>query len=209
MFSSFTISELREQLRLISEALAATRRAIIISSATGSMMLCTEPAERCLEQYFESPTVAKEKLPEKLREWMSRYEFAPAGNGHPPASLPPLIVDCPAGRLTVHLVASQNRDHRLLILEEDNATPCAARLESQLGLTAREAEVLFWVAQGKMNAGIAILLGLKTATVEKHLEHILAKLKVETRTAAASCAHEVFSGQRIDVPLRAKPAPTK
>src|SRR5690242_6888532 len=161
MFSSTTISELQEQLRLISEALAATRRAVIIASSTGLMLLCTEPAERCLDLYFEDLSGTREKLPEKLREWVSLHEINPAGNSHPPASVPPLIVDCPTGRLTVHLLSSPSRDHRLLMLEEHNAAPCAALLENQLGLTAREAEVLFWVAQGKMNAGIAILLGLK------------------------------------------------
>jgi DNA-binding CsgD family transcriptional regulator len=52
-------------------------------------------------------------------------------------------------------------------------------------LTAREREVLDWVAAGKTNRDIAAILGASPRTVEKHLERIYEKLGVETRTAAA------------------------
>ena len=56
------------------------------------------------------------------------------------------------------------------------------------GLTAREAEVLYWVAKGKTNRDIGDILGMSPKTVTKHLEHVFVKLGVETRTAAASMA---------------------
>jgi DNA-binding CsgD family transcriptional regulator len=62
-----------------------------------------------------------------------------------------------------------------------NAPPLA--LEG-LGLTQREAEVLAWVAQGKSNPEVAIILGMSARTVQKHLEHVFEKLGVESRTAA-------------------------
>ena len=46
--------------------------------------------------------------------------------------------------------------------------------------------MLFWVARGKSNAEIAAILGIKPATVGKHLERIYPKLGVENRTAAIS-----------------------
>lgn len=52
-------------------------------------------------------------------------------------------------------------------------------------LTAREREVLEWVAAGKTNRDIAAIVGASPRTVEKHLERIYEKLGVETRTAAA------------------------
>ena len=52
-------------------------------------------------------------------------------------------------------------------------------------LTAREAEVLYWVVKGKTNRDIGDILGMSPRTVTKHMEHILGKLGVETRTAAA------------------------
>jgi DNA-binding CsgD family transcriptional regulator len=57
-----------------------------------------------------------------------------------------------------------------------------------LGLTPRESEVLAWVAQGKSNYEIGVILKACTGTICKHVEHILAKLSVENRTAAAAIA---------------------
>ena len=59
------------------------------------------------------------------------------------------------------------------------------------GLTTREKEVLHWVSQGKRNGEIAIILGISSRTVEKHVEHLFAKLGVETRAAVAAVAYEV------------------
>jgi DNA-binding NarL/FixJ family response regulator len=62
-----------------------------------------------------------------------------------------------------------------------------------LGLTPKEAETLLWVAQGKTNAEVAMILGVGEATVKKHLEHIFEKLGVEKRGAASLVAIEALS----------------
>lgn len=61
---------------------------------------------------------------------------------------------------------------------ERDAPPCSD------ALTRREREVLEWLRAGKTNRDIADLVGASRRTVEKHLEHIYAKLGVETRIAA-------------------------
>ncbi len=53
------------------------------------------------------------------------------------------------------------------------------------GLTAREAEVIVRLGQGRSNAQIAAELHVSRKTVSSHLEHIYAKLGVQTRTEAA------------------------
>jgi DNA-binding CsgD family transcriptional regulator len=58
-------------------------------------------------------------------------------------------------------------------------------------LTAREREILEWVAAGKTNRDVAAIVGARPRTVEKHLERIYEKLGVETRTAAAARARLV------------------
>src|SRR5215468_975676 len=66
-------------------------------------------------------------------------------------------------------------------------------METGLGspeLTPREAEVLFWISQGKSNHEIGVILGAKTGTICKHVSHILSKLNVENRTCAAIVALE-------------------
>lgn len=55
-------------------------------------------------------------------------------------------------------------------------------------LTPREMEVLHWLAEGKRNIEIGLILGISPRTIGKHVENILAKLDVETRTAAVALA---------------------
>ena len=74
----------------------------------------------------------------------------------------------------------------------------------KLGLTARAAETLLWVAQGKTNSDIASILGITESTVKKHVQEIFEKLGVETRGAATVRALEVLNsaasaGNRSDL----------
>jgi DNA-binding NarL/FixJ family response regulator len=55
-------------------------------------------------------------------------------------------------------------------------------------LTARELEVLRWLAQGLSNKEIARRLHLTEETVKFHVRHILAKLDVQSRTQAVLAA---------------------
>jgi DNA-binding CsgD family transcriptional regulator len=85
------------------------------------------------------------------------------------------------------LVFSRLGDGRLLV-QRHEPVPEPNTLMRALKLTAREAEVLYWVALGKTNPEIAGVLDMSPRTVNKHLEHIFTKLNVETRTAAATVA---------------------
>ena len=74
------------------------------------------------------------------------------------------------------------------------------RVESplnSLGLTARETEVLTWIAQGKTNYEIGVILSACTGTICKHVEHILCKLDVKNRTAAAAIAFAATTKAKI------------
>jgi DNA-binding CsgD family transcriptional regulator len=83
---------------------------------------------------------------------------------------------------------------------------CAVEVFASLKLTPREAEVLFWISQGKSNHDIGVILGAKTGTICKHVEHIFGKLNVENRTAAAVIALET---SRSGVPApESKPGQT-
>jgi DNA-binding CsgD family transcriptional regulator/tetratricopeptide (TPR) repeat protein len=69
---------------------------------------------------------------------------------------------------------------------EDGPAPAA-----ELGLTARELEVLALVAEGRSNrqVGDALFISAKTASV--HVSNILAKLGVASRVGAAAVAHRL------------------
>jgi DNA-binding NarL/FixJ family response regulator len=70
-----------------------------------------------------------------------------------------------------------------------------------LGLTSRETEVLIWIAQGKTNYEIGVILSACTGTICKHVEHILCKLEVKNRTAAAAVAFAAFAKAKNLSPL--------
>lgn len=61
-------------------------------------------------------------------------------------------------------------------------------------LTKRELEVVEWIAAGKRNAEIGKILGCSSRTVQKHVQHILEKLHLETRIAVCIWWYE----HRID-----------
>ena len=78
------------------------------------------------------------------------------------------------------------------------AEPDAARVDGLLGeradkshgLTPRELEVLRLVAGGKTNREIASILVVSEHTVARHVQNILLKLRVSSRTAATAFAFE-------------------
>jgi len=49
-------------------------------------------------------------------------------------------------------------------------------------LTRRELEVVEWIVAGKRNHEIGKILECSPRTVQKHVQHILEKLQLETRT---------------------------
>ena len=53
-------------------------------------------------------------------------------------------------------------------------------------LTKRETEILVWIADGRTTKEIAAILVVSPHTVRKHVEHILDKLDVRTRSAAVA-----------------------
>ena len=150
--------------RLLSSALAELDRAdehdprgVILLSLAGEIEFASPPTERLLREFF--PARSGGRLPAVLVEWLESGDTKP------------LIRRRGERRLTVQLA-----DGALLLEERHEG----------IELTAREREVLAWVARGKTNGEIAQLLWLAPKTVGKHLENVYAKLGVSTRTAAVA-----------------------
>lgn len=61
-----------------------------------------------------------------------------------------------------------------------------------LGLTPREAEVTLWVAQGKSNGEIGVILDTTEGTIKKHLQHIFEKLGLDSRHALTVQVMEIL-----------------
>ncbi|MCF3649926.1 response regulator transcription factor [Synoicihabitans lomoniglobus] len=73
-------------------------------------------------------------------------------------------------------------------LSQDGARPEAL---VRAGLTVREADVLMWLAEGKSNEEIAILLRLQLYTVKGYVKTIFQKIAAPNRLAAALWALRV------------------
>ena len=80
-----------------------------------------------------------------------------------------------------------------------------------LQLTHRQAEVLHWVADGKTNDEISVILGCSFFTVKNHLRKIFQHLGVHSRTAAAAGAYRAHIAEadalRAAAAKAAKPKP--
>lgn len=104
---------------------------------------------------------------------------------------PALAVPDSDRRLVLHLhppMEEGSAGELLVVMREESGSHAASVLREAFALTGKEAEVLYWVAQGKINRDIADIVGSSPGTVKKHLERIHTKLGVETRTAAAAMA---------------------
>jgi DNA-binding CsgD family transcriptional regulator len=84
----------------------------------------------------------------------------------------------------------------------ESAKPASNRFLSSESrpLTKRELEVVEWIVEGKRNREIGEILGCSSRTVQKHVQHILEKLHLETRTAACTWWHE----NRVGAPESAR-----
>ena len=99
-----------------------------------------------------------------------------------------VIVAIGGATIQASLIGEAGSGEFLLHLSDGAAANDHTLLKQKLELTAREAEVLLWTAQGKSNRDIAEILDCSPRTVNKHLEQIYSKLGVENRTAAAAIA---------------------
>lgn len=147
------------------EVQRALDRAIVVASPGGGILFASDRARALLQKYFP-PAATNADLPTNLRRGV----------------IPPGL----------RVVVSPADTSQVFHLDEPPAAPTVAQL-APLGLTPRETEILFWIAQGKTNFEIGTILGSAPATVKKHVENLLPKLGVETRLAAALLANETFA----------------
>jgi len=106
-----------------------------------------------------------------------------------------MVTSLKRGEIVIdHFALSTSRNLSLMRIEHRNGDRGPQALLA-LGLTAREAEVLYWITEGKTNPEIAIILDSSINTVKKHANNLFAKIGVETRTSAARAALQVLSPQ--------------
>lgn len=162
---------------------------ITVRVEDGRLLWETPLARELLRRYCGTQAPV---TPEPVLQWLARVAAPQALGGWSGAEPPRLTLEQGPRRLTFRLHQSVGEGEGdgdwLIVMQETNDASVIEALVQAFGLTAREAEVLYWVVKGKINRDIADIVGASPATVKKHLERILPKLGVETRTAAAAMA---------------------
>lgn len=154
-------------------------------AADGKLVWQTPLARDLLMRYYGT---SAPQTPEPVLNWLRRHLVEAERQIEPPR----LAVEFGPRRLTFRL-HQQTGDGDgsadwLIVMREISDDAVVEAMSLSFKLTAREAEVLYWVVKGKTNRDIGDILGSSPATVKKHLERVYAKLGVETRTAAAGMA---------------------
>lgn len=178
--NALAMTRMQREAALLSEALEVSGQGMVALSKEGRVRLMTPRARQWIEEYCGRPSPPATRLPEPLRSWVAQAHLGEADDV--PFARTPFVSERDGKCLVVRHMDDAEACH--LVLEEQPTARQPASLEP-LGLTRREAEVLHWVAEGKTNAEIGIILGTRLRTVKKHLEHIYDKLGIENRTAAA------------------------
>ena len=162
---------------------------VVVLDDALAVELCSEQARLWLAEYFPGHRPRyRPTLPSAVLAWArSRVDAEGTGLRNPVTHGEPLVVTAGDRCLVIDLIVDHGKGRHVLTLAQERLFAPAASLEA-FGLTPREAEVLAWIAQGKTNREIGMILGASGRTVQKHAEHIFQKLGVESRMAATLCA---------------------
>ncbi len=161
---------------------------ITVRASDGRLMWQTALARDLLAKYYGPPAPPGVLAPQAVVDWLRRHLKEAEALIEPPR----LTAELGAQRLTFRLHQqtgdSEGGGDWLIVMREVSDSAVIESMSLAFKLTAKEAEVLYWVVKGKINRDIGDILGSSPATVKKHLERVFAKLGVETRTAAAAMA---------------------
>lgn len=178
------ITEHRRALEGVAGALGSEGRAF---SVVGQPLV--EPALSLLTRHFGD---ANGGLPEPVHAWL-QDELDALHSGGLDQLRQPLVSIRDGSRLTVRFVPGGRGPDLLWMAEQPSETDSSPL--QQLGLSAREAEVLLLLTRGQQTKQIAETLGISTGTAKKHLEHVYRKLGVRNATGAVAQAFDALSAR--------------
>lgn len=180
-------ARLQATLRALSRGLADRGEGVVTFGREGAIEYVSPVARALLEGRFPRWDGRGGRLPEPLVDALASARAASRANGTAAGALP-VIVPGDDGSLVVRLVPARGAGEPDALLLEARSEPLGVEQVRALGLTRRQAEVLRLVALGSSTEQVAATLGISTATVRKHLEHVYDRLGVSSRTAAVATA---------------------
>jgi DNA-binding response OmpR family regulator/DNA-binding CsgD family transcriptional regulator len=170
-------------------ALDVAGRSLLATDATGRVLWRTPQAAERLQALFPAGETTGEP-PAALVEPLLALIARPDDLGGPPT-----LVQMGGRPLEIAYLGHAGATEFYFRLSEPIGGREADILKPALGLTAREAEVLVWIAHGKSNRDVSEILNISPRTVNKHLEQVFTKLGVENRAAAAAIATRIVAAR--------------
>lgn len=175
------------QTQNVQSALDNSRRHIIATNAEGEIMWATPEAALLLSKTDNRFSQGSKRLPDKLLNWLKTY----VDNQGAPAPEFEFFNEAES-QILINFKGQDANGEYLFRISELNETKDQDTLKEHFHLTDREAEVLFWIANGKANKDIGDILGISPRTINKHLQLIFTKLGIENRTSAATMVMKVL-----------------
>ncbi|MGV1957712.1 response regulator [Agrobacterium sp. 22-214-1] len=167
-------------------ALDAAGRHLLAVRANGAIHWSTPQATR-LVNAATGRDDGMEIVTSHIGRWLAERAAAETGR-----DVPLTITEAGRPALQLSFLGAMGPDEFLFRLTAANEKSGDHLLREHFSLTARESEVLLWIARGKSNRDIGDILGLSARTVNKHLEQIYVKLGVENRASAAVKAAHIL-----------------
>jgi len=164
-------------------AMDDARRYLLATNGEGAILWNTPQAARLIARATQGDPGSETSLPEYVKTWLEDQFQNETG---PYIQL--MLTDTDEYQLLISYIGKSGPDEYLLRIIENDFITTQTRLSKIFGLTTREGEVLTWIANGKSNRDIGVILGLSPRTINKHLERIHRKMGVENRTAATALA---------------------
>ncbi len=166
---------------------------IVTLDVDGRVHFSSDLALRYFERFFPEERPGSGGLPLPVKEWISRevaYFRSDQVGIQPPQ---PLLVRRNDSTLHVRMAPVRDGEGFVLLLRAEDPVFELSKL-SIFGLGARSTEVLYWLAKGKTNKEIGMILSMATETVKTHLKHIYSRLAIENRATAAMMISELLFG---------------
>jgi DNA-binding NarL/FixJ family response regulator len=165
------------------QALDSIGQNIFTVNASGELLWATPHTYALFAKARADAQWLQSVLAPQIKRWFA----------HQPTAGQPFTCSGDDVMLKIVLLERRPNGEYLLRVTSEETLSGEERLRRTLNLTAREAEVLYWLANGKTNKDISQILGIAVRTVNKHLEQVFPKLGVENRTSAAGIAIRILN----------------
>jgi DNA-binding CsgD family transcriptional regulator len=191
-FRTATASPSLPSLPLLEALESVVGGSLIAVDLLGAVQFSSKLAQEHLEAFVPEERPFHGGLPSIVRAWVNRELAAFTTNIVAMRPRQSLVLRRGDTSLHLRLASSHDATAHVVVLRVQGPACDIAKLRV-LGFGRRPTEVLYWMAQGKTNEEIGIILGIATQTVKGHLKPIFVQLGVENRASAGAAVSALLT----------------